>query len=101
MSAREQRGAEIAESGRIRQEGLVWAVPSQSNSGRYTVDLNGPQPTCTCPDYELREDVCKHIFAVVRLLREGPAGQKEPVPARVPRPTYSQNWPAYNAAQVN
>src|SRR5436309_792100 len=101
MNAREQRGAELAARGRIKQEGTTWSVPSQSNNGRYTVDLNGPEPTCTCADYELRADVCKHIFAVARLLREGQTGQKEPVPARTPRPTYSQNWPAYNAAQVN
>lgn len=101
MSSREQRGAELAATGRIKQEGTTWIVPSQSNNGRYTVDLNGPEPTCTCPDYELRADVCKHIFAVLRLLREGQTGQKEPVPPRSPRPTYSQNWPAYNAAQTN
>jgi transposase len=58
---------------------------------------------CTCPDFELRQQACKHVYAVQYVLfRETTTNGdsttvKETAAVRV---TYAQNWPAYNAAQV-
>lgn len=106
MTTREARGSEIAARLRIERQGDTWIVPSQGGNGKYRVDLRGPEPTCTCPDHELRGDCCKHIYAVLLRLREElrdePQDPGPPsLPERTKRPTYRQNWPAYNAAQTN
>lgn len=93
MNPREQRGLELAERTKIhRKGGDVWAVPSQSGRGRYWVRLNGSKQLCTCPDHEIRNERCKHIFAVEHVLkREAEREQK------VER---KRSWPSYNAAQT-
>lgn len=85
----------------------TFTVPSQSGKGRYDVRL-GDEPHCTCPDHEQRACKCKHIFAVeFAVKREQNADGTETVTESVTisqtvtRPTYPQNWPAYNAAQTN
>lgn len=47
----------------IEEAQSLFSVTTQSGS-EYTVDLR--EPTCTCPDFEYREDVteCKHIRRV-------------------------------------
>jgi len=64
--------------------------------------------SCTCPDYETRQQTCKHIFAVTYVMkREEHADgsttvtKSITVTATTERTTYPQNWPAYNAAQMN
>jgi hypothetical protein len=43
----------------------LWVVPSQSGSGgNYWVRFDLEQPTCTCKDFEARQQKCKHVFAV-------------------------------------
>ena len=67
MDVREERGKAIASTGlvkRTKTNEMLWDVPSQSGSGCYRVDLAGNEPTCTCPDFELRQKACKHVFAV-------------------------------------
>src|SRR5690349_8287729 len=67
MDVREERGKAIADTGLIRKSKsgeLVYLVPSQSGNGQYSVDLAGDEPTCTCPDWELRRTACKHVYAV-------------------------------------
>ena len=66
MDVRQQRGQFIAEAGHVEKLGNEWFVPSQSGSGKYIVRLNPDLPTCTCPDYELREMKCKHILYAAR-----------------------------------
>jgi hypothetical protein len=59
-------------------------------------------PTCTCPDFELRRDKCKHIYAVefVRTVQTAPDGSQTVTESiKVTRKTYPQDWPRYNAAQ--
>jgi len=46
MEAREQRGIELAERMRIKQDGERWIVPSASGDGRYAVSL--AEQRCTC-----------------------------------------------------
>jgi transposase/predicted nucleic acid-binding Zn finger protein len=109
--AREQRGLEIAALAKVsRREDGVWIVPSQSGKGRYAVRLgvHASDCYCNCPDHELRGEKCKHMFAVEYTLRrerhdDGSETVTESVTISksVNRPTYAQDWPAYNAAQTN
>jgi transposase len=102
MEAREQRGLEIAATVKLRRKGDVWTVPSQSKNGRmYQVDLNGDEPTCSCPDHETRRVKCKHIHAVEYSIRRETRPDGTVTVTKTVRVTYGQNWPAYNAAQTN
>lgn len=51
-----ERGEEIE-----HVKARTWAVPSCSGEGLYLVDLCAE--TCGCPDFEHREENCKHIYA--------------------------------------
>ncbi len=62
-TGRQQRGMAIAASVPIQKNKLGYKVPSQSGNGSYVVSVNG-EPFCTCPDFEKREDRCKHVYAV-------------------------------------
>jgi hypothetical protein len=108
MDARQIKGLEIAAMSRITKRGNeTWIVPSQSLNGKYAVTITAEGKQCTCPDFELRQQPCKHVYAVQYVLfRESvtetkPDGTvttatKEAAGVRV---TYSQNWPQYNTAQ--
>lgn len=64
LTAREERGRQIAKMGGIREVGAQFSVPSQTpGSPPYLVDL--VEQTCTCDDYELRRKPCKHYEAVL------------------------------------
>src|SRR5205823_5760063 len=71
----------------------------------YRVDLAGNEPTCTCPDYELRQKACKHVFAVAFAVvaQKNPDGSTTVTETLTvtKRKTYPQNWPAYNQAQTS
>jgi hypothetical protein len=99
MEAREQRGLEMAAKNNLSQSGKLWLVPSATGSGTYVVDpsVYGPA-TCTCPDYELHQAACKHVYAVeFTISRKTKTGDSE-VTETI---TYRQEWSAYNAAQAN
>lgn len=99
------RGQEIANSRRVKREGVYWTVPSQSSKGLYKVDFNSNK--CACPDFELKKNKCKHLFAVEytidREMLEAIDGQAQPIveTPKVKRPTYPQQWREYNLAQTN
>jgi transposase len=102
MDLRELKALEIAARARITYDGGAWIVPSQASSGvNYRVAI-GAEPTCECEDFALRKQPCKHIIAA-RLTCERDHGGQAPaiITDEVPkRPTYAQNWPAYNYAQA-
>ena len=106
MEPREIKGLEIAAKTKLTRKGKsnIWLVPSQTTKEqKYTVAVDGEKPECTCRDHEFTNDRCKHIFAVEYTIQreQSPDGQTvitETV--KVTRKTYSQNWPAYNAAQT-
>jgi len=114
MDQREQRGLMIAATTKLFPNGGgEWTVPSQTNGGRYSVCVNGNCVHCTCPDFEARGLPCKHIFAVQFTVKretsttvetnaqgETTVTKTETVTETV-KVTYSQDWPSYNAAQVN
>src|ERR1700738_3895205 len=107
MNAREQRGLEIAAKCRIDKTGEYYLVPSQSAKGRYVVNLTRNEPHCSCPDHENTGHECKHIYAVQHVIQrelnlDGSVTVIEAVQVtQVVKRTYSQVWPAYNAAQVH
>lgn len=99
---RVERGMAIAKTpGQIRLVAdQLWFVNSQSGTGGYLVGkAKDGAWKCNCPDFRASDQACKHLVAVrVRedgLVRADAARQE----ARRPRPTYRQNWPAYNSAQ--
>src|SRR5262245_10586234 len=103
MNARQLKAQQIVATGKITGGNGCYHVPSQSGNGRYKVVLEGLFPSCTCPDFELTGQPCKHMMAVRDWLGEQitgrPAGRLNPT-AKIPRKTYKQDWPNYNLAQT-
>src|SRR5437870_4788842 len=64
MDARQQRGLEMAARLKISKNGDGWVVPSSTGKGRYHVHLTPEFECCNCPDFELTNHRCKHLFAV-------------------------------------
>lgn len=62
-SQRADRAKEIAARGQIARAGDMWLVPSQTGDAVYRVTLDGEQLRCTCPDFDRRQQPCKHIMA--------------------------------------
>lgn len=104
MSIRELKGQDIATRFQIARQDNLYLVPSQSGKGKYKVDPQAQQ--CSCPDFEIRRQKCKHIHAVEITIRR----ETETITTRgkhivtetvtVKRKTYKQEWPAYNKAQT-
>lgn len=106
MDTRQINGLDIAARRKVKKKGDVWLVPSQRGNGTYSVIFTPELATCTCTDYELHRRRCKHIWAVEYTIeRESGVSDRVPLiekePIHSPRPTYRQDWPAYNAAQCN
>lgn len=105
MTSRELKALEIAARMHLERRGNVWFVPSQTSTGQYRVDLD--VPSCTCEDFQTRGEPCKHVLAA-RIVRDRMTGTAPPAPTPDPeatpptyRPTYKQNWAAYNRAQTH
>lgn len=103
MDARQEKGFQIAATMRIQEKGEGWIVPSQTLVGKYTVTRTDDAFRCSCPDFELRQQTCKHGFAVEFFLKREtvvtPDGETTVTETAAVRVTYSQDWPKYNAAQ--
>jgi transposase len=102
VDMRELKALEIAAWSKIAFADGVWLIPSQSAPGtKYRVSL-APPPSCTCEDFQLRQEPCKHIIAA-RLVRARDYHGADPkvVTDSVPKkPTYKQDWPLYDLAQT-
>ena len=98
MNTRQARGLEIAIRSDIIREGNVWIVPSQSSIKKYTVNLF--LQTCTCADFDSHRLKCKHLYAAEATFNHE-NGAPLPVPEKVVKPTYKQEWREYRLAQVN
>ncbi len=97
MNPRQLKAVEIAARFRIQEkDNGKWIVPSQSTSEFYKVGLNGIA-RCSCPDFDTRGLVCKHIRAVMIRIKEL-KGDKA-IQGSVAGLT-QQNWSAYNKAQT-
>jgi transposase len=104
VDARQERGLAIAKTGTVTGLWDKWFVPSQSGNSKYVVHLDPDKPRCTCPDFELREMKCKHIYAAEYCVKQqdnpdGTTTVTETITVQK-KTTYPQNWPAYNAAQA-
>ncbi len=93
------KAQKIANTGGLLDVGDgVWIVPSQSKAkGGYVI--NTAQGTCTCADFEDWGVACKHILAV-RLFQSLQHQISIDASTDIMRPSYQQNWPAYNEAQI-
>jgi transposase len=108
QQAREQRGLVIAATSKLQKsdDGYRWFVPSQTEGCRdtYIVKPDPAHPQCTCPDFTARQLRCKHIYAteiVIRREYTHDGGTETFTETITVKKTYKQEWPAYNAAQVN
>jgi hypothetical protein len=108
MTPREERGLVIAATKNIKEQNSgTWLVPSSANASRkYRVCHAETTCSCTCPDFEERGEACKHVFAVKfviqrQLFDDGSEIEVRQLTVVEQRKTYSQNWPAYNAAQTS
>ena len=95
---REQRGILIAENYRIRRNDKGYEVPSQFNKGKYLVKVRYDKKECNCPDFEVRRQKCKHIFAVEYTLKKE-IDKEGNIIIEIEKKTYPQNWKAYNLSQ--
>ena len=96
-AGRQSRGVVIAAKDKIEKNRLGYKVPSQSHNGSYVVSSDGDY--CTCPDFEKRQEPCKHVYAVELVAqRDGDTAGGLIAPGTQPL-TYQQDWPAYNTAQ--
>ena len=112
-TGRQQRGIAIAAISTIKKTKVGYSVVSQSGNGKYTVRLDGEDgPACECPDFELRDAACKHIYAVqaYQMREDNPAESPDWTPQEkkaletetvAKKPTHKRDWSKYNKAQVN
>jgi len=106
MELRQQRGLELAATRKIRFQNGNWVVPSQTGDGRrYQVHIKAEVFSCTCLDHETRGIKCKHVYAATYVMErnQNPDGTSTVTETLTveKRPTYPQNWSAYNAAQTH
>lgn len=101
IEPRDIKARQLAASMKLRRRGNLWLVPSQSSNDLYTVDITKDSPTCTCPDWQLRQNRCKHIRAIEIVLSCETKPDGTTIVTKTTRVTYSQDWPAYNAAQTH
>ncbi len=96
----QHRGMAIAALVRVEKNRLGYKVPSQSGKGSYVVNTD-ETPFCTCPDFERRQLPCKHVYAVEFIIQREESPDGTTIETQAVRVTYSQDWPAYNAAQTH
>jgi transposase len=101
MDARQERGLQIAENSNIIRTPVGWKVPSQSGNGSYIVSLDHGHPFCTCPDFEARNQPCKHIHAVEFTIQRKTKADGSVTLTQSVKMTCTQEWPAYNQAQTH
>jgi transposase len=101
MDAREERGLQIAQTSKIVKTPVGWKVPSQSGNGSYVVNLDHGHPFCTCPDFEKRQQPCKHIHAVEFVTQKEVKPDGTTTITQSVKMTCTQEWTAYNDAQTH
>jgi transposase len=101
MDARQERGLAIAATCKIEKNKLGWKVPSQSGNGTYIVNLDHGEPFCTCPDFEKRQQPCKHIHAVEFVIKKETQPDGTTTVTQSVKMTCTQEWTAYNDAQTH
>ena len=102
ITGRMKRGKAIANNvvGIVKNR-LGYKVPSQSGNGSYIVNIDAFEPFCSCPDFEIRQEPCKHVFAVEFLIQKEERPEGNTIDTKAVKVTYGQDWPNYNAAQIH
>lgn len=100
---RKKLGRFLASQNQIKKENGVWLVPSENDNHKYEVRTGLKGRFCNCPDFEQRNQACKHVYAVEILVKARKARRKlkQVSPPIIKRPTYPQAWAAYNEAQTH
>ena len=101
IDVREERGKQIAATCNIEKNKLGWKVPSQSGNGSYIVNLDHGTPFCTCPDFEKRQQPCKHIHAVEFTIKKESKPDGTTIETKTMKVTKTQDWNHYNEAQTH
>jgi hypothetical protein len=101
MNPRQQKGLDIATGYRVRESAKGFMLPSQSGQGIYLLSIQRADATCTCPDFELGHQRCKHIYAVEYSLTREQQLNGATVVTQTTHVTYWQDWPVYNAVQTH
>ncbi|HVS38623.1 MAG TPA: transposase [Gemmataceae bacterium] len=105
MDVRLEKAKHIVAEGKVREAHGGYYVASASGVHReYRVTLDGLYPSCSCEDFDLHGGRCKHIEAAAIFRAQQAAGHAAECDQPGPMPkkkTYSQDWPNYNAAQIN
>ncbi len=103
MDNRAAKARELASRGRVVRDGLTWLVFSLNSGNRYRVALD--PVNCSCEDFSLRQEPCKHVIAARITAENGTPVDRPAVlmpPQRWPRKSHPQpNWSAYNSAKAN
>ncbi len=97
---RQRRGLAISALTKIEPNQLGYKVPSQSGKGDYIVAL-GDMPFCTCPDFESRQDRCKHIYAAEYTLEREIGANGSTTTADCVELAAASEWTIYNRAQTH
>ena len=99
---RRQRGMAIAAITPIKASRLGYIVPSQSGNGSCVVSPDPDDPFRTCPDFEERQEPCKHHYAgEFTVQRDSQPPEPEAKTRKAPREPLGWTWTAYNSAQTN
>ena len=100
-AGRQQRGMAIAALVPVVKNKLGYKIPSQSGNGSYVVNVDD-EPFCTCPDFEKRQEPCKHVYAVEFIIRREERPDGTTIETKTLRVVSTgQDWPAYNAVQIH
>lgn len=100
MDMRKIKAEQIVKEKGITKTDRGWAVHSQSGRGNYLVERRGEALVCTCPDFQLRNQPCKHVIAIQLITLQWFDAKGNKI-LEVKRVSYPQNWSAYNASQIN
>lgn len=100
MDMRKQKAEQIVRQNAITKTGKGWSVISQSGNGSYMVRQEQGRFICSCPDFQLRHQPCKHALAISMVVLKWFDNKGEKI-FEIKKMTYPQNWSAYNNAQIN
>ena len=101
-AGRRKRGTAIAAVVHIKKTRLGYSVPSQSHSGHHIVNLDDESsPFCSCPDFEERQQPCKHVYAVEHVIQRDEGVEDAPPEIEAVLVKDGRAWSDYYKAQVN
>jgi transposase len=120
MDVQKMKARELADRGRcaLNTDGSWTVISLTTTNTKYRVRLNSsdgnkslPQHSCSCPHFEIIQENCKHIRAVLSVISQDNfdrANGREPreriaegEAIRYPRRTYPQpDWAKYNLGQT-